>query len=195
MSTASESNGRAEFCRRAFTKYPRWTDALGRDRALSDHPCYDVCRNFHARALDSDAEAEKYESEHGGTYRRLHRSADDRAYRLVDEWRDDLAEFVYGVAREIGNRPDRYWDLKPRDPSRPIGPGNVEWRKRGWANTKRAQAAEELRPLRRVPTPSGATISQAEADSLHHFGECESPWVPVTDCRCTSWQVEAWETW
>ena len=41
-----EVNGRADFCRWAFTVHPRWTDEHGRSRALTDHPLYETWRGM-----------------------------------------------------------------------------------------------------------------------------------------------------
>lgn len=176
--------------------HPLWLDPVtGERRSLRQHPNYDVCRNFLNRAMDSDADAESWLEETGRTYRRFNRSGFDSNYQLVDAWREDIAAFTYGVAEEIGMRPDRYYDLKPIDASKPIGPGNVRWEKRGWANTNRARMAKARRDERRVRTPSGATIPGSVADALVHQPGCESTHVPPIECGCCSGVVQSAESW
>ena len=176
-------------------KHPSWFDNKTQSwRALRDHPNYDVCRNFLARVHDSDANAELLEQELGIRPARIHRTGFDSDYSLVDEWLD-VAAFTYGVATDCGMRPGRYYDLKPLDPSSPIGPGNVKWKPRGWAPTRRAREAKRYREERKVKTPSGAYVLGAFVDSLTHKPSCESTYLAPLICPCCSAEVEEAESW
>lgn len=173
----TKSPGRAAAARRQFTKYPRWGDG----RPMSAHPNYGVCRNFRNRVGDTDG--------------RFYASQDPDVYRLCPEWFADLAAFVYGTAREIGVRPGVGYDLKPIDPAKAIGPGNVRWQHRGWASTARAQAAHHAYLDRRVALQDGSTISALQADALRHQGSCESAWLEPIECPCTEPDRERLLAW
>lgn len=162
---------RAAFCRAHFTRYPRWVDGNGESRALSTHPNYDICRNYSRRA------------------------AEGLLWPLVESWAFDLATFVYELTDEIGLLPEKWYYIQPRDETTPVGPGNVKWVPVGWRKSRRAQAARASREHKLVPTGDGATVTQAFVDSLSHAGACESTWMPLLDCPCTSAARELAEGW
>lgn len=179
--------------------HPLWFDRETKTcRSLRQHPNYELCKNFIARAFDSDAEAWAFFEEYGRTHQRLMRSEGDEFYLIVPEWKNDVAKFTYEVGAEIGMRPPGSAVLQPVDPTQPIGPGNVMWMQRlpGRHGVQRARrelegkkvAAAQLAELDLVEQEDGSFIAGWVLRSLRalgHLSNCEMSTPDPADCHCT----------
>ncbi|MCG8154132.1 hypothetical protein GUY44_26905 [Pimelobacter simplex] len=166
--------------------HPPWVDPeTGESRALRDAPNYPVCKNFQRNALDPVGDEHPYAGRHG----------EPGHFQLAQRWKDDIAAFTYELTEEIGIRPHRYDLIWPRDPRRPVGPGNVMWlrRPRNVREERRRQivsleAQEAIADLLSEADihelPDGSHLLGSVARRIRHMPSCESAWLEPIECPC-----------
>lgn len=108
----SATNRRAETASRNFTKHPRWIDALGRSRALSDHELFETWRGMINRC---------YVGHDRGKWDRY----GGRGIRVYVPWHDPLT-FIIEIEALLGRRP-KGRTLDRVDVDGNYEPSNVRW--------------------------------------------------------------------